>query len=202
MTWPVGLGSASSAAGTWMIPFIDRGVWKNCACAGSCSCQARCQVPLEGPVAAVNEVKVDGVVIDPSAYRLDEWRGMPLLVRTDGECWPECQDMNLNDTEPGTFAVTYTPGEALPTSGAIAAGKLAGEFIKSCQGAECSLPQQVASLSRNGVEVQMVDPTEFLADGLTGVADVDLWIRAVNPARKSQRSRVYSPDLSPGRYTA
>jgi hypothetical protein len=153
-------------------------------------------------VAAVNEVKVDGVVIDPSAYRLDEWRGMPLLVRTDGECWPECQDMNLNDTEPGTFAVTYTPGEALPTSGAIAAGKLAGEFIKSCQGAECSLPQQVASLSRNGVEVQMVDPTEFLADGLTGVADVDLWIRAVNPARKSQRSRVYSPDLSPGRYTA
>jgi hypothetical protein len=36
---------------------------------------------------------------------------------------------------------------------------------------------------------------------LTGIADVDLWIRAVNPARRPQRSRILSPDLPAERFT-
>jgi hypothetical protein len=48
---------------------------------------------------------------------------------------------------------------------------------------------------RQGVEISLPDPTELLDSGLTGVADVDLWIRAVNPSRKTHRPRVWSPDL-------
>ncbi len=194
MTFPVLAGGGLGAGTPWMIPWIDNGVWRNCGCTGGCSCRARCEVPLLGPVAAIDEVKIDGVVIAPTAYRVDVYRGIPILVRTDGQCWPECQDMDADVDDVGSFTITYQRGVAVPKSGQIAAGKLAGEFAKACAGQDCALPQQLASLTRNGVQVEVVDPSTFLDNGLTGIADVDLWIRAVNPARKAQRSRVYSSD--------
>ena len=36
---------------------------------------------------------------------------------------------------------------------------------------------------------------DALDAGLTGLPEVDLWIRSVNPDRKTHRPRVYSPDL-------
>lgn len=199
-TWPVGL-SATGNVGTWMFPYIDAGVWRNCVCPGSCTCGARCEVPLPGPVAAIDQVKVDGAVIDPSAYRMDTVRGQQYLVRIDGDCWPQCQDINRAATEVGTFLVTYQRGIAVPRAGQIAAGLLACEFAKACQGAACALPDQLLSLSRNGVEVAVADPTDLLNAGLTGIEQVDLWIRSVNPARKAQPSRVWSPDAMRGRFT-
>lgn len=202
VAYPVGLSGAAGAPGPWMLPFTDgAGIWRNCVCPGACSCRAACEIPFPTPVASVEEVKVDGVILASSAYRLDVFRGRTHLVRTDGECWPECQDMSLDDTEPGTLAVTYAPGEALPAAGAIAAGKLAGEFVKQCQGGACVLPDQLVSLSRNGVEVQVADPQALLDAGLTGHEEVDLWIRSVNPARLHSRSKAYSPDEPGARFT-
>jgi len=200
MTYPVGSPSATGVWGAWMAPYVDgTGAWRNCGCAGSCTCRASCEVPLPTPVAGVDEVMLDGVALDPSAYRIDNGR---ILVRIDGECWPECQDMDLANDAVGAFAVTYQPGEELPAAGSLAAGRLACEFAKACVGAgDCQLPGQLQSLSRNGVQVEMVDPVSFLEEGLTGVADVDLWIRSVNPARLASRPRVYSPDIRQPRFT-
>lgn len=198
MTFPVGSPSAVGAWGAWMIPFIDgSGTWRNCACPGSCSCEARHQVPLPTPAAAVTQVMVDGVILDPSAYRLDG----RMLVRTDGEPWPACQDMELANDAVGAFAVTYSPGEPLPAAGSIAAGRFACEFAKLCAGVgDCQLPGQLATLTRLGVSVENVDPVTFLEDGLTGVPEVDLWIRSVNPARLAQRPRVWSSDVRRARF--
>lgn len=200
MTFPVRSDGSSGAMGPWMVPWIDAGVWRNCGCAGGCSCAADCEIALPGPVAAVDEVTVGGVTLPASAYRLDIVRGLPVLVRIDGECWPECQDMNANTDEPGSFAITYQRGVYVPRAGQLAAGQLAGEFAKACSGQDCALPQQLASLTRNGVEVQVVDPATFLDAGLTGLANVDMWIRAVNPLRKAQRARVYSSDFRGPRF--
>ena len=200
LTYPVESGSTSGASMPWMIPWIDNGLWRNCGCTGGCSCSATCEVALPGPVALVDEVMVDGLVIDPTAYRLDYVKGTSILVRTDGECWPDCQDMDADVGEVGSFTITYQRGVAVPRAGQIAAGQLAGEFAKACQGQDCALPQQLASLSRNGVEVQVVDPASLLENGLTGIANVDLWIRAVNPAGRPARSRVYSSDVRPVRF--
>lgn len=57
--------------GTW-IPYIFNGQWFNCVCPGICSCEPRCQVRLMGPVNSIVEVTVGGVVVDPSAYRVDD----------------------------------------------------------------------------------------------------------------------------------
>lgn len=195
LTWPVGAPGSTGGGLPWMTPWIDNGAWRNCGCAGGCTCRARCEVPFPGAVAGVNEVTIDGVVIPSTSYRMDVYRGTPVLVRTDGECWPECQDMDADPDEVGAFVITYQPGRAVPAAGRLAAGQLAGEFAKACQGGDCALPQQLASLSRNGVEVQVVDPTTLFENGLTGIANVDLWIRAVNPNGMAQRARVLSPDL-------
>ena len=201
LTFPVNSGSTSGAGMPWMVPWIDAGIWRNCGCAGGCTCAARCEVKLVGPVVEVESVTVDGIVLSESAYRLDWVGGTATLVRTDGLCWPECQDMNVGITETGSFAITYRRGISVPPSGQIAAGMLAGEFAKSCVGADCALPAQLASLTRNGVQVDVMDPATFIDNGLTGVAMVDMWIRAVNPARKAQRSRVYSSDVPGQRVT-
>ena len=200
LVFPVNSGSTTSAGAPWMIPWIDSGVWRNCGCAGGCSCAATCEIALPGPVAVVDEVRVDGLVVDPSSYRMDQYRGIPVLVRTDGLCWPDCQDMDANIDEEGAFAVTYQRGVLVPRAGQIAAGIFANEFAKACSGRDCVLPQQLASLSRNGVEVQVADPTSLFENGLTGIAEVDLFIKAVNPYRRASRARVYSPDAPAVRY--
>ena len=199
LAYPVVEGGST---GPWMLPWLDGGVWRNCGCSGGCSCAATCEVVIPGPVAELSEVKVDGIVLAASAYRVDYVGNRTVLVRTDGGCWPQCQDMDVSTDEVGSFAITYKLGTPVPASGQIAAGLLAREFAKACQGQDCALPQQLASLSRNGVEVQVLDPTTGLDNGLTGIAQVDLWVRSVNPYRKAQRSRVYSPDLQPARYVS
>lgn len=200
LTFPVtGAGPGSA----WMTPYVGTGgVWRNCSCATACTCRATCEAYLPGPVAEIVEVRTDGVVLDPAAYRLDATAWGPALVRTDGSCWPECQDMSRADTEPGTWSVQYRPGQPLPPAGAIAAGELAMEFARGCAGSSsCTLPQQLVAMSRNGVDVQVVDPTTVLENGLTGIANVDTWIRSVNPARLPSRPRVLSPDLPRQRVT-
>ena len=199
MTWPVGVPAAGGAAGPWMVPFVDNGVWRNCGCAGACTCRASCEVVLQGPVAVIDEVMIDGVVLDPSAYRLDRTGYGPVLVRTDAECWPECQDMNVGPDEVGAFTVTYQQGIAVPRAGQIAAGMLACQFAKACTGGDCVLPQQLQSLSRNGIDVQVLDPATLPESILTGIAEVDRWVRAVNPANLRATPRVLSPDLRPHR---
>lgn len=201
-TWPVGQPGTTGAGAPWMIPYVDNGTWRNCGCNGGCTCRARCEVRLPGPVAAVDEVRVDGLALSPDAYRLDHVRTEAVLVRVDGECWPECQDFNLDDDQPGTFSVTYQRGVAVPRAGQIAAGLLACEFAKLCNGEDCALPQEIQSLTRNGVEVQVVDPATLPESILTGVAQVDRWVRAVNPNNLMAQPRVLTLDLPPSRFVS
>lgn len=190
MTWPVSAPS-SGGAGPWIVPYVLNGAWRNCLCGGGCDCSPACRVDLGVPVAEVTEVKVNGLVLDPAAYQLIG----PWLARVDGgECWPACQDPAVPDTEEGTFSVTYRPGRPLPVAGQIAAGALAGEFVKACAGAACALPANIQSLTRQGVDVEFVSPGEVLNEGRTGIREVDLFIQAVNPDNRRGRARVMSPD--------
>lgn len=194
LTWPVG-SPAANVPGPWMVPYVIDGLWRNCSCGGGCSCLPSCRVDLGVPVAQVDTVKVNGLTLASDAYQLIGQH----LVRTDGgECWPSCQDPSVPDTETGTFSVTFRPGRALPIAGQIAAGALAGEFVKACAGGDCVLPQQIQSLTRQGVDVQFVDPSEVLTSGRTGIHEVDLFIQAVNPGSLTRRARVMSPDIKRG----
>lgn len=185
-----------------MTPYISDGAWFNARCgscpASGCGCSPLCEVLLPAPVNDVIEVMVDGQVVDPGGYRVDDHR---LLVRTDGDCWPSCQDLEAAPGEPGAFAVTYRWGVPVPPGGQYAAGVYACELLRACAGGPCRLPRRVQQITRDGVTMAFVDPMDFLEQGLTGVPETDTWIRSVNPHRLVGSSRVYSPDYRPPRST-
>lgn len=194
-TFGVWMDSPYGQGGSW-VPFQDfNGEWRNCGggCFGICCCGASCEVWLPGPIGEITEVRIDNAVVPASAYRVDN---RELLVRQDGNCWPECANLNVAaDSTDNTFVVTYTRGETVPRAGEIAAGILAGEFAKACVGAACAIPERVTSVSRSGVQFQLVSPTDEFNDGLTGITEVDRFIRAANPYKLKARPWVSSPDL-------
>lgn len=139
-------------------------------------------ISLPGPVGAVTEVRVDGAVLDPSAYRVENGA---YLVRTDGGSWPAAGD---------GFTVTYLNSHPVGPVGAYAAGVMAWEWLKTItSGKKCRLSSKVTSMNRQGIQMDLT-PGLF-PDGVTGIEEVDLYIRIWNPNGLKTAPRVYSPDL-------
>lgn len=177
-------------------PYINEGgQWAN-GCWGGCRCVARCEVPLEGPTttAAVGDILVDGVLVPTDAYQIQNGN---LLVRIDGQCWPTCNDYSKQD--PATFVVTYGRGEPIPPAVQGAFEILACEYAKACTGGKCRLPRRLQSLTRQGVDLQVVPTHDYWDRMMTNITEVDAVIVADNPHRLSQRPQIFSPDMPPPR---
>lgn len=80
--------------------------------------------------------------------------------------------------------VHYRTSNNLPAGADLATSRLAEEYLKAYQGQKCSLPERVTSVSRQGASWTILDPLDFLQDGLTGIGPVDQWL-----ARVGLRSR-------------
>ena len=173
-------------------PFLFAGRWFNAGCATACCGSSACAVVLRGPVASVDEVLVGEEIIPPSAYRVDITGGAWLLVRTDGECWPVCQNFTADEGEEGAFVVTYGFGTAPPRSLLVAAAQLACEFASGLTGGPCKLPSKMTQLTRQGVTVELEAPE---AGEKTGIREVDMIVAALNPTGRLAPPVLYSPDL-------
>ena len=180
---------------SWLQPALIGGQWFNIVCGGcqggDCACSQLSEVVLPGTVSSITEVKVDGVILDPSAYRLDNSR---ILVRVDGGEWPTCNDLSLDDDQDGTWSVTAEFGREVPEGGALAVGQLACEINRAINNQDCRLPANITELARQGVTIQLPDLTAALSTGRTGLYLVDMFIAAWNPNNLKQRSRTYSVD--------
>lgn len=191
------LGGDSSALGApvgpWWAHIDVTGQWVNTSCGcgvHGCSCTRVPEVVLPGPVGHVVRVMIDGAELDPSAYRVDDGNR---LVRTDGEQWPRCQDMLAAPDQVGAFTVEYLNANPVDGLGAWVAGVLAYEFSLACTGGACRLPRGVTSIARQGVSMNI--PTGAFDDGLTGIEEVDAWVRTWNPNRLKMPVTVWSPDV-------
>lgn len=187
MAFPVSGGGTGQYS-----PFIAGGKWYNsCGCrrANDCSCSVLSEVRLPGPVGGIVSVKVDGILLPPAAYRVDNGNR---LVRLDGEQWPACQDMALPSTAVGAFEVVYYRGTAPNNMTRHAAGALAVEFYAACAGDSCRLPDNVTSVARQGVDYELT-PTDF-PEGVTGIKAVDALIRIYNPNKLKGPVTIASPD--------
>jgi hypothetical protein len=207
-------GSAYYAGWAWGSPGgwwgWDGGWWGGAWVGGwswECGCGSLSEVNLDyWPIVTIDAVKVNGLTLDPTTdYRLDENRLLVRLPDADGNrrFWPDCQRMDLPDTEQDTWSVTLTYGQQ-PTPLAVdAVTELAFELLKPCLDQECSIPVNVRSVNRQGVSYQLVgfEPDEGRGKPLgavktTGLRKVDLFLSAYNPGG-IRPATVYSPDIEP-----
>ena len=174
----------------------------------ACNCGPLSQIKLSGyPVREIVEVKIDGVVVDPATYRLDERR---YLTRTRDPLdptvvlrWPSCQAMDLPDTFTGTFSVRYRYGQDPPIEAVNAARQLGCEFYKACSGQDCALPTGVVRYTRQGVTVEKLAFSSWayqkgggrsiLAGWRTGLNLVDSYLASANPTGIKRRPTFYAP---------
>lgn len=173
-------------------PHINvQGAWVNsCGNGHGCHCGELPVLELPGPVGRVDEVIENGVTLVEGADYLVFDIG---LVRVGGS-WPTCQDMTAPLDQPNTLGVTYLNAFVPDHGAAVAAGVLACEYAKACQGKDCRLPRSVRALSRQGMTMEF--PAEIFEGGLTGIREVDAWIKSWNPHALKASSVVYSPDLT------
>lgn len=157
----------------------------------------------------VHEIKLPGHPVDPASivvkldgaeliggvdYRLDDHR---FLVRLEGEGWPCCQDLELDDDHEHTFSIAYRYGQS-PDLGGKRSAVLLGTsiFSESNPEAKCSPPQRATRVTRAGVTVELGDPVQMVENGLTGIRSVDMWVAAKALGQKRRRATV----MVPGKY--
>lgn len=178
-----------------------RPVVGRCRSRDVCRCADVAGIRLGGsPLVDVTEVKIDGVALDPSEYRIDDHNELVRLADGDGvrRGWPTCQNMYLADTEEGTFSVTYVYGTAPPPGGVAAAAALACQLALACQPetvGSCRLSDRVVSISRQGVTKQLRDPAAMFPEGLTGLNEVDLWLSSLRYGRRQRPATVVVPEI-------
>lgn len=174
--------------------------WRFDSGAFTCGCAPLSTVKLAGyPVQEIIEVTIDGALVDPATYRLDDRRNL-IRLHDPGpparpRAWPSCQNLALDDNQPGTFSVTYKWGESVPQLGKDAAAALACQLFASIDGGECKLPPGTTKVVRENVSIDLsLLGNWFTKDGTTGIPALDLFLRAYW-AKGRRRPAVWSPDV-------
>lgn len=146
-----------------------------------------CKIHLaQTPVRSIDEVRVNGEVLDGDGYVLER----DVLMRL-GDCWP-CDD----ECEEAPVSVDYTYGIDVPSLGELAMGELACEILSGLRGLDCRLPSNAISVTRQGITVDLGDASTLYEQHRLGLPICDAFIRDTNPDRLRQRSTVHTPDLA------
>lgn len=173
----------------WQVwPYLREGVLTNMIGGGCGVCGCPHLIRLRGgPILSVESMVVGGRQLSSDEIAIYDYS---YVSAGKNRCWASCDDVE----------VTYTFGAPPPSLGKRAAKELADQFILAATGDdECSLPQRVTSVSRQGMSWTLLDPQDFLDKGLTGLYLVDLFLRTANPNGAQLRARVFSPDVPRGK---
>lgn len=208
----VGLSRWPSAVGEGLVPNWWQNQtqiwWGRCGCngdawLGTCSCTDGIhQLDMDPywPLLAVTEVKVDGVVLDPSKYAVFDYR---YLARVDGLLWPMVNRLDRADTERDTWSVALQYGNMPPEDAQLAAATLVGEMALAANpgAGSCILPERIQTVVRQGITYIVSDPQTYLDAGRTGIYLIDLWLRATNPSGLTEGATLSFPGKAglPGR---
>jgi hypothetical protein len=134
------------------------------------------------------------------------------MADADGNArrWPSCQRIDEDDTEIGTFSVTYAYGQDPPLLGQLAAAQLACEFYRAANGGECQLPTGTVRVTRQGITIDKMATLGWFkqssnrygpqARWATGIPLVDTFLNTVNPFGQTRRPIMMAPGNRRGRY--
>lgn len=152
---------------------------------------------------SIGQILLDGVVLDPARYRVDDHRRLVYLP-ADGDTrrgWPCCQYLDRPTTEDRTWAVTYDYGTDPPLAGRLHAASYGCQLTLACDPEQtagggsglCRLPANVINEVRQGVTIALANPSELAANGQTGLLEVDSWVASVMRGRAFRPARFWAP---------
>lgn len=157
------------------------------------------QQELEGrPIVSIEQVKIDGEIIDSTRYRLDDSRWLTAVRPTLEDhllWWPACQRLDLPDTEVGTWSVDYTWGASRPGAGKRASATLAWELLVSWMPdsddrPDCRLAATWTANTRAGTSQSRPAVKDLVASGLSGLPEVDLWLGSLRFGQQQRPAAV------------
>lgn len=162
-------------------------------CDGPCSCGRVCQIDLgRRDITCVEAIYTDGDRLPATAWRLYN-RGIVIL--TEGRCWPRCQRLDRDLSQPGTWGIRYVVGDA-PDDLAVAAMTAIAVEIASWCGRDCGTPRRdLTSLAVDGASYQF--DTDAARREFASLPQVAAWMDVVNPYRARRRLLVVDPDDLP-----
>lgn len=135
------------------------------------------------PVTAINSVTVDGVLLDPAKYRVDDYRWLklkPLVQFGPPLPWAYRE-----------VVVEFTYGIGPPPEGIRAATSLACEYLKAlADDPSCALSPQVTRVDRQGISIDLSEP-----GAVENLPDVKAFLDDWNAARVSEPAVIISPDV-------
>ena len=151
-----------------------------CGCKGSCRVSGPRVVHLGGPVQELLSLQIEETTfLAPALDDMVKLEGSA-LYRVGGP-WPR-QDLGRPLGEKSTWAITYRQGRDVPAGVGALTGVLAAELETALDDdGQCRLPRTVTVASRQGVTYRAYDPAVIYQTGKTGLAEIDLWLAAVNP---------------------
>jgi hypothetical protein len=190
----------NTGAGWWpQIPAPGSWLWWEAICGscgtGGCGCNSADTLILPSAARAITQVLVDGVELVEG----DNWTlyNGTLLVRTDGQRWPLCQDWTVPVSGEGAWSYKAIFGRPVPAMGSLALAELTSEIIRGCSGGPCRLPAFTKGVNRQGVAQEFkVSPIDIAEAGIkaVGLRLVDLFLMAENPGNLDVPPRIYNPD--------
>jgi hypothetical protein len=132
---------------------------------------------LNGPVDGVSQIEwmtdCGGTVTDEDSFCLVGPE--TVMIPGCGTLYAStcCRCGGCNDV---MVRVTYSQQSTLVPGASRAAEALAAEYLKAAAGKPCKLPDRITTVTRQGVSWVVLDPQDFLKDGLTGITAVDAWL--------------------------
>lgn len=178
----------------WLPVYLDSATYNLwCGtCSGACACIDHPAIRLPRVVTKVEAVYISGQPLSPESYSFIGG----VLYRTDGETWPDWQDITAPEGSVEAWEIHVLYGLEVPVGGQLAAAVLADQFARALTGVEgCQLPQRIRSITREGVTAMALDDFSDLHRGGTGIWLIDSWVASVSQSPRTPR--VYSVDTAP-----
>lgn len=182
-----------SVCGWWWPDAALRPAWAS----GSFCCCGVDTLPLRAPVASVDLVTIDGTALPSGDYKLIDGNQ---LVRTDGGNWPGCQDVALDSSENGTFAVTYTFGRRPPVFARLAAVELACALSKGAvsPGDRQRLPGSTTFALHQGIQAGFATRAGAVKDVSINLPYMQQFLALYGTDTGLGRGLAYAPEMYDG----
>lgn len=130
-----------------------------------------------GPVAKVFSVKVINLA-DGTEQPMSFVNLLGGLIRIN-DIGPLCHPCNYGSDR--IVQVEYLTKPNIPSGAVRVAKRLSKElYLSSIGSGDCTLPERVTSVNRQGVSWTLLDPMTFMQEGLIGVGPIDQWLVSVN----------------------